>query len=205
MVTIYRPCDIGQEVDQCVTMHCAVMVGLQRFAWQHGYTVRDIFSSSQLVVEYYNYWQQCSGRKWRRDINWDFSQVIRREHETLQMRTVSFSLGAAVLNENTMPWKPGMSLGDLLELAGVTPVADLGKTHILRAGGPVVDALQRPSLLGLGRGIRGERMQPCDTLIVPECADRETLYTRSIRGAKGIFQIFYQIGLGAAALQTLLN
>ena len=111
----------------------------------------------------------------------------------------------AVVNENAMLWKPGMTVGELLELAGVTAMAETSETHILRADGSVVDASQRASLLGLGRGIRGERLQPGDTIIVPERADRETLYTRFIRGAKDITQIFYQFGLGAAAIRTLRN
>ena len=386
IVTIYRPGDIGQEVDQSVTVRGAVVGGVQRFVWRPGFTVRDIIPSAQWLVEYYNYWQQRSGREWRQDINWDFAQVIRRVPETLQMRTLNFSLGGAVLNgnaadnlalqpgdqitlytttelpvptakrtrlvtlsgevrvpgtyqvapgetllqvvqraggftseayvyglefrrestraaqqqsldrlvrrlemqaqsdmqtrlqnvnsteqaaalqaaqaadamrlaslrtlrasgrvslrldperivlpavpledgdevsvparpafvaafgavvnENAILWKPGMTVGDLLEVAGVTAIAESSETHILRADGSVVDASQRPSLLGLGRGIRGERLQPGDTLIVPERADRETLYTRFIRGAKDITQIFYQFGLGAAAIQTLRN
>ncbi len=81
-----------------------------------------------------------------------------------------------------------MTVVDLLELAGVTPAADVGETHILRADGSVVDASQRPSLLGLGPGIRGERLHPGTILMAPERADRETLYTRLSRGEKDITQ-----------------
>jgi len=46
---------------------------------------------------------------------------------------------------------------------------------------------------------------PGDTVVVPEKADRETAYTRFIRSAKDITAIFYQFGLGAAAIKTLRN
>jgi hypothetical protein len=59
-------------------------------------------------------------------------------------------------------------------------------------------------LFGLG-GIRSVKVQPGDTVVVPERADRETFYTAFIRGAKDITAIFYQFGIGAAALKTLKN
>jgi protein involved in polysaccharide export with SLBB domain len=110
----------------------------------------------------------------------------------------------AVNNENVILWKPGMTVGDLLDLAGVTAVAEVADTHVLRADGTVLDAGNASgSFFRLGSSIRSQRLQPGDTVVVPERADRETWYTRFIRGAKDITTVFYQFGLGAAAIKTL--
>ncbi len=117
----------------------------------------------------------------------------------------------AVNSENVVLWKPGMTVGDLLDLAGLTTVADAGETPVLRADGSVLDAGNSSgggSFFGLALGsgnIRSKRLQPGDTVVVPERADRESAYTRFIRGAKDITTIFYQFGLGAAAIKTLPN
>jgi protein involved in polysaccharide export with SLBB domain len=112
----------------------------------------------------------------------------------------------AVNNENVILWRQGMTVNELLNLAGPTAVAELENTHVLRADGTVLSAdtagggfLSRPA------DIRHVRLMPGDTVVVPEKADRETAYTRFIRGAKDITTIFYQFGLGSAALKTLRN
>ena len=113
----------------------------------------------------------------------------------------------AVNNENVILWKPGMTVNDLIRLAGATALAELEETHVLRADGTVLGA-DRVATLGLfGRvgDVRDLRLMPGDTVVVPEKADRETAYTRFIRGAKDITAIFYQFGLGAAAIKTLRN
>ncbi len=117
----------------------------------------------------------------------------------------------AVNNDNVVLWKPGMTVGDLLDLAGPTTLADAGETHTLRADGTVFDAGNSSGGscffgLALASGnIRSQRLQPGDTVVVPECADRETVYTRFIRDAKDITTVFFQSGLAAAAIKTLRN
>jgi hypothetical protein len=75
---------------------------------------------------------------------------------------------------------------------------------VLRADGTVLSGNQVAGFFGMG-GIRSVKLQPGDTVVVPERAERETLYTTFIRGAKDITAIFYQFGLGAAAIKTLRN
>ena len=51
----------------------------------------------------------------------------------------------------------------------------------------------------------GARMQPGDSIFIPEVVDRRTPYTQFIQGAKDWTAILYQFGIGAAALKTLKN
>jgi len=124
---------------------------------------------------------------------------------TVPQRPAFVAAFGAVNNENVVLWKPGMTVGDLLDLAGVTPVADVADTHVLRADGTVLDDGRASSgnVFRWTSNIRQQRLQPGDTVVVPERADRETPYTRFIRGAKDITTVFYQFGLGAAAIKTL--
>ena len=52
-------------------------------------------------------------------------------------------------------------------------------------------------------GFMGTRMQPGDSIFIPEALDRRSAYTQFIQGAKDWTTILYQFGLGAAALKTL--
>lgn len=126
---------------------------------------------------------------------------------TVPQRPAFVGAFGAVNNENVILWKPGMTVGDLLDLAGVTAIADEAETHVLRADGTVMDANSAGGggVFRWAAGIRQQRLQPGDTVVVPERADRETFYTRFIRGAKDITTVFYQFGLGAAAIKTLRN
>jgi hypothetical protein len=49
------------------------------------------------------------------------------------------------------------------------------------------------------------RIYPGDTIFVPEIVDKRTAYMQFIQGAKDWTQLFYQFGLGAAAIRTLRN
>lgn len=112
----------------------------------------------------------------------------------------------AVNNDNVVLWKPGMTVGELLAHAGPTALAELEETHVLRADGTVLSAEQASGgFFSRPTDIRHTRLMPGDTVVVPEKADRETPYTRFIRGAKDFTTIFYQFGLGAAAIKTLRN
>ena len=52
-------------------------------------------------------------------------------------------------------------------------------------------------------GVLAERLNPGDTLFVPEKFDKRSAYARFIEGAKDLTAIFYQFGLGAAGLKVL--
>jgi hypothetical protein len=51
----------------------------------------------------------------------------------------------------------------------------------------------------------GLRLNPGDSVFVPEVLDRRSAYVQFIDGAKDWTQILYQMGLGAAAIKTLRN
>jgi hypothetical protein len=44
---------------------------------------------------------------------------------------------------------------------------------------------------------------PGDTIVMPEKLDRESVWSSVFRNTLGATQIFYQLGLGAAAIKTL--
>jgi protein involved in polysaccharide export with SLBB domain len=123
---------------------------------------------------------------------------------TVPNRPAFVGVFGAVNNENALLWKPGMSVGDVINRAGTTLYSDASESYVLRADGTVLSGNQVAGFFGMG-GIRSVKLQPGDTVVVPERAERETLYTSFIRGAKDITAIFYQFGLGAAAIKTLRN
>jgi protein involved in polysaccharide export with SLBB domain len=96
----------------------------------------------------------------------------------------------------------GSNVGDFLNLAGgPTRGADKGSTFVLRANGSVVSAPQRAGFLGLNldTSLSAEPSLPGDTVFVPEEINKTT-WTQNL---KEWTQIFYQFGLGAAAIRTL--
>jgi hypothetical protein len=50
-----------------------------------------------------------------------------------------------------------------------------------------------------------QRLQPGDSIFVPETLDKRTPYAQFMQYAKDWTQLIYQFGLGAAALETLRN
>jgi len=110
----------------------------------------------------------------------------------------------AVNNENVILWNAGMTVRDVVDRAGTSLYADVGESYVMRADGTVLSGGPMEGLFGF-RGIRSVELQPGDTVVVPERADRETVYTTFIRGLKDITAIFFQFGLGAAAIKSLNN
>lgn len=109
----------------------------------------------------------------------------------------------AVYNDNVLVWRQGRTVADYLLSAGPTENADIDNLFVLRADGSVTTRPQG-SFLGVGRGdLKSLVMLPGDTLVIPDKVDRETGYTAFMRGLKDWTQVFYQLGLGAAAIQVL--
>jgi protein involved in polysaccharide export with SLBB domain len=106
----------------------------------------------------------------------------------------------SVYGEAAFLHKPEKRVGDYLAQAGgITQVADKSSIYVLRADGTVISRRQSGFLAGLGGGLEGHPLMPGDTIVVPEEFDRTT-WTRTI---KDYAQIFYQLGLGVAALKVL--
>ncbi len=120
-------------------------------------------------------------------------------------RPAFVTVAGAVANNNAYLWKPGRTADDYLKLAGVEDSAERSAMFILRADGTVTHAGDRKGFLGWGGGIGGESLYPGDALVIPNQLDYETWGRALVRNLKDFSQIFYQFGLGAAAIVTLRN
>ena len=114
------------------------------------------------------------------------------------------TVAGAVANNNAFLWKPGRTAGDYVRLAGLEEAADASAMFILRADGTVSSGNDRRGFFGFG-GIDKQPLQPGDAVVVPSQLDYETWGRALVRNLKDWSQIFYQFGLGAAAIQTLRN
>ena len=102
----------------------------------------------------------------------------------------------AVYNQNSFIHDPGKRVSDYLEQAGGgTREADSGRVYVVRADGSVTG---RAAGLFSGR-LTSERLNPGDTIVVPENLDR----FRLTKELKDWSQIFYQFALGVAGLKVL--
>jgi protein involved in polysaccharide export with SLBB domain len=103
----------------------------------------------------------------------------------------------SVYNESAFIYKPQKRVSDYLAQAGgVTRDADSGAIYVLRADGSVISKRQGGFLAG---SLEGLQPMPGDTIVVPEEFDKTTL----MRNLKDFAQLFYQFGLGVAALEVL--
>ena len=110
----------------------------------------------------------------------------------------------ATFTERSFIHRDGSVVSDYLKRAGLTRSADEDALMIIRADGSVDSDAQRANdFFKFGPGLRDHKLYPGDAIFIPEKLDRETAYTKFIRGAKDWTAIFYQFGLGAAGIKTL--
>jgi protein involved in polysaccharide export with SLBB domain len=104
----------------------------------------------------------------------------------------------SVNTESALLFKRGSTVADYLELAGSNSGADRDAVILIRADGSALTSqgFWRNDLLGA-------QVMPGDTIVMPEKLDRESGWSSFIRNTKDITQVFYQLGLGAAAIKTL--
>lgn len=114
------------------------------------------------------------------------------------------TVAGAVVNSNALLWKPGRTVGDYLKQAGLDEAAEPSNMFVLRADGTVIHAGSQRGFFGFG-GLESQTIQPGDAIVVPTQLDFETWGRALVRNLKDFGQIFYQFGLGAAAIQTLRN
>ena len=107
----------------------------------------------------------------------------------------------SVNTESALLFKAGQTVEDYLKQAGVSSGADREAVILIRADG---SALTK-SDTWFGGTINSSKVMPGDTIVLPEKLDREATWSVVMRNTKDITQIFYQLGLGAAALKTLRN
>jgi hypothetical protein len=112
----------------------------------------------------------------------------------------------AVTAENSFIHRETATVGDYIDKAGPTREADLQAAMLIRSDGTVLANRAQRSWIGMGNtDFMATRLQPGDSIFIPEVLDRRTAYTQFIQGAKDWTTILYQFGIGAAAFRTLRN
>jgi polysaccharide biosynthesis/export protein len=107
------------------------------------------------------------------------------------------SVFGTVFNETSFVYEANRTVADYLELAGgPRKQADRSSIYLLRANGSVVSARQGGFF---SSSINSRTPMPGDAIVVPEDFERTT-WMKDLRDWS---QIFYQFGLGAAALKVL--
>jgi protein involved in polysaccharide export with SLBB domain len=110
----------------------------------------------------------------------------------------------AVLAERSFLYRDTFVVGDYVKRAGLTRNAEEDALMVIRADGTVESDSQRANaLFSFSPGLLGRKVYPGDSIFIPEKLDRETAYSRFIRGARDWTAIFYQFGLGAAGIKIL--
>lgn len=114
-------------------------------------------------------------------------------------RSASVGVFGSVYNAGSYLYSDGRTTQDFLQLAGgPTTTADAGGMFVIRANGSVVSSRQRRTWFG-GGSVDGVQAQAGDTIFVPDEVNRTTW----VQDLKDISQIFYQLGLGAAAVTAV--
>jgi polysaccharide export outer membrane protein len=107
------------------------------------------------------------------------------------------SVFGTVFNESSFLYAADRRVSDYLELAGgPRKEADKGSIYVLRADGSVVSRRQSGFFWA---SFGGSRLMPGDAIVVPEDFERTTW----MKDLKDWTQIFFQFGLGVAALEVL--
>lgn len=109
----------------------------------------------------------------------------------------------AVNNENVFIHKPGKTVGDIMASAGLTEDAEPNQAFVLRADGSIVARRDRGGFFG--SDFASLRVMPGDTVVVPAQLDRESRYNFITRAVKDWTQIFANLGLGVAAINSIKN
>ena len=129
----------------------------------------------------------------------DFPDLVLEDGDRLLVppRPSTVSVFGSVYNQNAYIYRQGKQVSDYLAQAGgPTKDADKSSLYVLRADGSVISRQQGG---WFGRGIIGERLNPGDSIIVPEDLDKLS-WTKEL---KDWSQIFYQFALGVAGLKVL--
>lgn len=107
------------------------------------------------------------------------------------------SVFGTVFNESSFVYTAGANVSDYIDLAGgPRKQADRSSIYVLRANGAVVS---NRGAGFLSRPVNSVRLMPGDAIVVPEDLER----TSFMKDLKDWTQIFYQFGLGAAAIQVI--
>jgi protein involved in polysaccharide export with SLBB domain len=115
-------------------------------------------------------------------------------------RNTAVGIFGSVFNAGSFVYEPGHTTEQYLALAGgPTRGADKDSIFMLRANGSVISAQQGSSFWHSGNELREAKVEPGDTIFVPEELGKASF----IQGAKDWTQILYQFGLGLAGIRSL--
>jgi polysaccharide biosynthesis/export protein len=104
----------------------------------------------------------------------------------------------SVYNGTSFLYDPDKRLGDYLHAAGgATRTGDPRHSFLIRADGSVVAKSWGSGMFT--QSFEGLRLNPGDTIVVPEQINRTTF----LKQLKDWSQVFAQFGLGAAAINVL--
>ncbi|MCQ8897740.1 SLBB domain-containing protein [Limnobacter humi] len=126
--------------------------------------------------------------------------LVLEDGDTVAVPAVPGQVGiyGSVYTQGAFAYQKGKTVFDYLNLAGgAAKSSDTGSIFVLRANGTVESAQQ--GWIPFVSGLRGERALPGDVIYVPEDFERVSF----MKGLLDISQIFYQVGLGAAAVNAL--
>lgn len=133
----------------------------------------------------------------------EYPEIALEDGDEITIPRIPSSIGifGAVYNESAMLFKPNLTVADYLNNAGPTPTAETAWTLVLKADGSV----RAPNLSGWfnTNSVMGDEIMPGDAVVVPERILRQTAWATFTQGLKDWTQIFFQLGLGAAAIQVL--
>ena len=104
----------------------------------------------------------------------------------------------AVNTESALLYRSEQTVNDYLKLSGVTASADKNTAILLRANGSALTNTGSWS-----NTVLSTKVMPGDSIVIPDKLDLETTWSSAIRNTVDITQIFYQLGLGAAAIKVL--
>ena len=111
----------------------------------------------------------------------------------------------AVAAETSFLHRYNFTARDYIARAGPTRDADPDFVAIIRADGTVESdsSFDRGWFTPFDAGVLGKRMNPGDSIFVPEKFDKRSRYARFVEGFKDWTAILYQFGLGVAGLKVL--
>ena len=104
----------------------------------------------------------------------------------------------SVDTESALLWQPGRNVADYMKQAGISREADAKAVFVLRPDGTVV--ADRDSWFF---SVARITVLPGDVIVVPEKLDLQSGWNAFMKGAVDWTTIFFNFGLGAAALKTL--
>ena len=105
----------------------------------------------------------------------------------------------SVNTESSLIYRSGTTVADYLSQAGMGAAADKNNVILVRADGTALTSG------GWFSSILSSTVMPGDAIVVPDKIDLEATWSTVVRNTKDLTQIFYQLGLGAAAIKTLKN